>query len=118
MRQTELGDDILKMVQEGGVGVSIGFIPVDWGRPTDQEIAMYGSGVQSVVRKWKWLELSFTAFPCNVACQVIGGPPAPDASKAAVIESLLTKGLIRKESAALVGFPVAKPKRIIRVTAA
>ena len=111
MRDTPLGNDILKMVRSHGVGVSIGFIPTDWGRPTEAEVKAYGKALQSIVRAGKMLELSFTAFPCNVSCRSM--EVRSDDRKAAVIEGLLTKGAIRRESAAAVGFPVKTGRRIV-----
>lgn len=105
LRPTELGNDVLTMAQAGAVGVSIGFIPLDWGRPGPDEMKRYGEGLASIVRSWKWLELSFTAFPCNVACQSQG--LVRDESKAGVIEEMLTKGAIHKKSAEAVGFRTA-----------
>jgi hypothetical protein len=102
VRPTELGNDVLTMAQAGAVGVSIGFIPTDWGRPDAGEVKSYGTQLESIVRRWKWLELSFTAFPCNVACQSQG--MVRDESKAAAIEELLTKGAIKMKSAEAVGF--------------
>lgn len=103
-RKTELGDDVLTMANEGGVGVSIGFIPEDWGNPSETEKKMYGGECESIVRRWKWLELSFTPFPCNVSCQT--QVVKRSAGKPEVIECLLSAGRIKKSSAAAVGFPV------------
>lgn len=111
VRDTPLGNDILSMVRDGGLGVSIGFIPTDYGVPDEGERKMYGPTVESIVRAWQWLELSFTAFPCNVACRSMASNI--DDSKAAVIDRLLTKGVIKRESAMAVGFPV-KVGRIIK----
>lgn len=116
VRETPLGNDILSMVRAGGLGVSIGFIPTDWGRPTEAESKSYGPAMTSIVRAWKWLELSFTAFPCNVACRSME-IPAGDTRKAGILDNLLCKGAIRRESAAAVGFPVKIGRKIsCRVT--
>lgn len=107
LRKTELGDDILTMASEGGIGWSIGFIPTEHGKPTSEETKMYsgdGNECEYVIRRWKWLELSATPFPCNVNCQtqaVTRSAGAPD-----VIETLLSAGRIKKASAAAVGYPV------------
>lgn len=51
-----------------GIGMSIGFRAIDWGSPTSDEAKRW-PGVQTVIRKWQWLELSLTPFPCNVVCR-------------------------------------------------
>lgn len=111
-RKTELGDDILTMANEGGVGVSIGFIPEDWGKPTDIETKTYGGSCESIVRRWKWLELSFTPFPCNVSCQT--QMVTRSAGKPEIIETLLSTNRIKRASAVSVGFPV-RPSPGVRV---
>ena len=112
LSNNRLGDDILTIAKSGTIGVSVGFEPMDWGRPTPDEAKSYASGgksPESIVRKWRWVELSFTAMPCNVSCRsqesrVLEG-------NAASIDSLLTKGLIHKSSAEALGFRV-KPMKI------
>lgn len=59
----------------GGIGVSIGFESLDEGPPTDAERAMYapnGEELDFVVRRWAWVELSFTQMPANVECREVG----------------------------------------------
>lgn len=108
---TEIGDDVLEIARVGGIGSSIGFKPIDMGPPTEAESVKYAKGDAvpgSIVRTWKWLELSITAMPCNVACQ--GGGVALDDSKAGLLDELVTKGAIRRATAAAFGLPDA-PKR-------
>lgn len=111
--KTALGDDILEMVREGGVGVSIGFFPVEAGKPTENEMTKYGPKCKWVIRSWKWLETSFTALPCNSSCVTTGIVKGNAEAKMAVIDRLLTKGTIRRESAAAVGFPVKVRRKIV-----
>lgn len=56
---------LLKNAALFGVSVSIGFDAIEAGPPTEEEIARYGK-CRSVVRRWKWAELSVTWMPCNV----------------------------------------------------
>lgn len=105
LSNNRLGDDILTIAREGTIGVSVGFEPVDWGRPTPEEVKMYtkaGKAPESIVRKWRWVELSFTAIPCNVSCRSQESRTLE--GNAATIERLLTKGLIHKASAEALGF--------------
>ncbi len=66
--------------QQDGIGMSIGFIADDAGRPDATEAKAY-PGAKSIVRKWKMLEISFTCLPCNVSCQTMAG--TQDGSKSA-----------------------------------
>lgn len=59
---------VMDMARQFGIGASIGFIALDYGPPTPAEKTVYPLA-RSVVRKWKAIEVSFTALPCNVACQ-------------------------------------------------
>ena len=104
-----LPDDILTIAREVGIGVSIGFEAVDYGPPTEDESKAYTGKTgppRSVVRRWKWLELSFTAFPANVACQSVVG--VMDETRAAALDQLVTKGAVRRASAVALGLPDRK----------
>ena len=111
MRNNELGNDLLTMLAEGGVGASIGFVPIDGGSPTNEEAKLYGKSgedVEYVHRDWKGLEVSFTLFPCNVPCRATLGDTKSVGTEDSLtaIEGLLRRDAIRKSSAAAVGFPV------------
>ncbi len=111
VRPGPLGDDVLTIARESGIGSSIGFEPIRSGPPTDDEKAQYakaGRSPRSVVRQWRWLELSLTAMPCNVMCQ--GGMASVDSTRAVALDEMVTKGLIRRETARAFGLPDA-PKR-------
>lgn len=100
-----LANDILTMAKAGAApGVSIGFIAQDYGAMTKDESSRFPLG-RSIVRKWKWLELSATCQPCNVACQTLDARPVTDDRKAGIIDGLMVKGAIRPESAYALGFP-------------
>jgi hypothetical protein len=115
MAPNELASDIIKMVNAGQApGASVGFEPLERGAPTDDEAKAYAKGgeaPESVVRRWHWLETSLTWMPCNVACQATGSPEQDD-SKMAALDGLVTKGVIRRTTAAALGLQV-KPKRAI-----
>lgn len=70
-----LADDVWTMANQGGISVSIGFRATDFGDTSPSEKIMYSKGgvsPRSIVRKWDWLELSVTQFPCNVMARQIG----------------------------------------------
>lgn len=50
------------------IGASIGIEAIDVGPPTELETKAYPKA-SSVIRKWRALEVSFTALPMNVECQ-------------------------------------------------
>jgi hypothetical protein len=108
----QLGNDVLMMAKNGGIGMSIGFFPIKRTKPTEEEIKKYGRGksFSAVISQWHWMETSFTAIPANVACQSLGVVADKSAS---VIDNLLCKGLIARSSARAVGFPVQEGKRLV-----
>ena len=58
--------DVRSLLREGVIkGVSIGFFATEAGQPTPEEKGLYGDH-RSIVRAWKWMELSVTPQPCNV----------------------------------------------------
>ncbi len=71
-----------KIIEQDGIGISIGFLALDYGPPTADERIKY-PGASSIVRKSKLLEASFTCLPCNVSCQTLR--VSVDESKAAAI---------------------------------
>lgn len=83
-----LASHVLALAAAEGIGMSIGFEAMDFGRPTADEQKKY-PGAKSIVREWRWLELSFTAMPCNVACQ--SQSVIADSEKAARAREILTK---------------------------
>lgn len=115
-----IGNTVRTIVEETGqIGVSIGFIAKDYGAPTDDERKAYkaadGSSPQSVVREWDWFELSFTALPCNVACQSMAVTQGKSVDMLDAVDQLVTKGMIDRESASLLGMPIT-PKRKFHAT--
>lgn len=79
---------VRKIVDQDGIGSSIGFLALDYGPPTSEERVKYPKA-KSIVRKSQILELSFTCFPCNVSCQTQA--VTVDTSKAATIASHVDK---------------------------
>lgn len=97
-----LADDLLTVAREVGIGASIGFEALECSPPTDQDPEQYRKAA-SVVRQWRWIELSYTALPCNVACQSMA--EAADESRMAELDRLVTKGRIKRASAVSMGMP-------------
>lgn len=73
---------------DGAPGFSIGFEALDYGRLTADEQARYPRA-KSIVRRWRWIELSCTFMPCNVACQTRA--MTTDTSRVAKARAILTK---------------------------
>jgi hypothetical protein len=110
----ELCADILYLARLGKIGASIGFVALDYGPPSREELETFTKGgrkPESVVRKWLWLETSFTAMPCNVACQVAGGGGLLIDERIADLDQLVTKNAIRRASAVALGLPESPQRR-------
>jgi hypothetical protein len=56
------------LAKAGTLAMSIGFEALDWGQPNATEKAAY-SGIESIVRSCRVLEVSYTAMPMNVTCR-------------------------------------------------
>lgn len=113
-----LGDDVLTVAREIGIGASIGFTPIDYGKPTADEVKRYGRDgktPKSIVRSAEWLETSVTAMPCNVACQ--GWAAVTDDRKAAELDALVVKGRIARASAVALGLPATPVRKFHGTTA-
>jgi len=67
---TEYTRACIAMAMAGTLAMSIGFEALDYGDPTPAEERMY-PGVKSIVRRWKALEVSYTAMPMNVTCRQV-----------------------------------------------
>ncbi len=70
------------IIAQDGIGLSIGFLSLDDGRPSADESKAY-PGATNMIRRCKILEVSFTALPCNVSCQTVAG--VQDSGKSAAI---------------------------------
>lgn len=116
-----IGNAVWTIVEETGqIGVSVGFIAKEYGPPDDEERKAYrgkdGSTPRSIVREWEWFELSFTALPCNVACQSLAMTQGKSADMLNEVERLVTKGRIDRESAYLLGMPITPKRKMHAVT--
>lgn len=58
------------LAKAGTLAMSIGFEAIEWGPPTEAERAAY-PGIESIVRRCKVLEVSYTAMPMNVTCRMV-----------------------------------------------
>jgi hypothetical protein len=101
----------IALAKAGTLAMSIGFEALEWGPPTKDEAAAY-PGVESVVRRCKVLEVSYTAMPMNVTCRMVGAGVAAasenaEKSRKALIEAKVADRIISD-------FGV-RPKRVIVV---
>lgn len=58
------------LAMAGTLAMSVGFEALEWGPPNESEMKAY-PGVESVVRKARVLEVSYTAMPMNVTCRQV-----------------------------------------------
>lgn len=107
------GDQLLYVARESGIGASIGFRAMDYSQPTPEEAERFRKAGKPVpdamIRRWEAIEYSFTAFPCNVACQGFAVEGETE-KRLAAMDSMIVKGRITREFAAAIGFPTT-PKR-------
>lgn len=98
----------LEMAKLDSVGCSIGFQALDYGPLTAEEMKQHKGKTtpapDSIVRRWKWLELSFTPFPCNVNCQTLSVVRAEDRGKA-MLDMLVCQNKIKRHVAIEMGLP-------------
>lgn len=66
-------DDFWTRSLHGPMGISIGFIGLEVTSLTPTERKVW-PGAETIVRRWKAIEVSGTAIPCNVKCQTMAGP--------------------------------------------
>lgn len=103
---TTLGDDVLTMVQENVLrGISIGFVSKAFGAPTDEEQERFGE-CDVIHRQGSVFEYSITGMPCNSDAEL---DPVMKS-----IDRLLTRGVIKRASAAACGFPVSPDRKFFR----
>lgn len=82
---------VLDGARDGSIGMSIGFEAMEWGDPTPAEKMKYPAA-ESIIRKARILEVSYTYMPCNVECQT--QTVTYDEAKAAEVRELCTKGVL------------------------
>jgi len=71
--KTPHADDFWTRSLYGPMGISIGFIGLEVSGLTPSERKVW-PGAQTIVRRWKAIEVSGTGIPCNVRCQTLAGP--------------------------------------------
>ena len=78
------------LAKAGTLAMSIGFEALEWGPPSQAEKMAY-PGIESIVRRCKVLEVSYTALPMNVTCRMVSGggrdTSASDKSRKALLEA-------------------------------
>jgi len=99
------------LAKAGTLAMSVGFEALDWGAPTVEEAKAY-PGVESVVRKARVLEVSYTAMPMNVTCRQV----ATNMDTAKETAEKCRKALIdAKVSGAVIEYFGIQPRRTIVV---
>lgn len=112
-------DDLLAIATQVGIGASIGFEALEGGPPMESDPIRYKKA-RYVVRRWRMVELSFTAMPCNVSCRTMQETGGYDEGKMAALDEMVTKSQIKLKSAVAVGFvyrktvAVSTPPRVRR----
>jgi hypothetical protein len=110
--ETEYTRACVALAMAGTLAMSIGFEALDWGDPSAEEKRLY-PGIESIVRRWKALEVSYTALPMNVTCRQV----STNLAAADVVAEKSRKALIDAHvSADVVKRFGIKPKRILILT--
>lgn len=104
-------DDLWTIATTCGIGCSIGYAEPKY-RDAQQGDPQHYDGAESIVGSCKGLELSFTAFPCNVGCRSGVETDGMDEKVMGMLDSLVTKSQIRLESAVALGF-AHNPERTV-----
>jgi hypothetical protein len=105
------GESVFDTIQEmGTIGVSIGFDALDWGSPTPEESKRFPMA-RSIVRKWRFLEISLTAMPCNVTCYAQAVTPVAAKSRTR-IEDVIRAGSVNTMYTHALGIDSREIKRL------
>ena len=116
LRDNDIGKAIRAIVDDTNqIGVSVGFVPVDYGPPTPDEQDALGGAFHSIVRTWKWFETSFTLLPCNVACQSMNITEGKSMDMVESADRLLGSSKISREAAAALGMPITAKRRFFSI---
>lgn len=107
--ETEYTKACIALARAGTLAMSIGFESIESGAPTADERLAY-HGVEYMIRRWKALEVSYTAIPVNVTCRLVAtnleaAAELADKSRKALIEARIKPDIIQH-------FGI-KPKRIL-----
>ena len=107
-KATQFARDIGALIGEGAInGVSIGFIRLTGGKPTDDEVARYGMA-EFVTRTWRWLELSVTPQPCNPEAWITGAKSVPDDAFTEKVRKAMERRVVGEDTARALGVPARK----------
>lgn len=117
--KTPFAQDLYTLMSEGAInGVSIGFIRLAGGAPSDDEISRYGLA-KFITRVWRWLELSVTPQPCNPEAWIMGEKSAQDGGFVEKVRKAVERRAVSEDTAAILGAPkrvvvsVPRPKKIV-----
>lgn len=102
-KNNPLCDDVLTVAREAGIGCSIGFAPLNTRAPKPEDSPAYKAAA-TITDRWNWIELSVTAMPCNPYAGSMRLTDE-DEKRLSAIDTLVTKGRVKRESAAAMGFP-------------
>lgn len=110
--ETEYTRACVALAMAGTLAMSIGFEALDYGDPSKDEQRLY-PGVESIVRRWKALEVSYTAMPMNVTCRQVttnlaASGEVAEKSRKALIDAHVSADVVKT-------FGI-KPRRILILT--
>ena len=117
IRNNPIGNAIMAVVEDTNqIGISVGFVPLDWGEPTSSEIKEFGgSSFDSIIRAWEWFETSYTLLPCNVTCQSMDITEGKSYDMIDSADRLLSRDKIDREAAYALGLPITPKRRIFSI---
>ncbi len=116
IRDNAIGKAIKAIVADTNqIGVSVGFVPLDYGSPTSDEREKMGGGFDSIVRTWKWFETSFTLLPCNVACQSMTVTEGKSMEMVDSADRLLSANKIDRDAAYMLGMPITAERKLYSI---
>lgn len=78
-------DDVWTKSQQTNLGVSIGFIPLEVGTPDQNERKTWPKA-ESIIRRWKAIEVSVTGTPANQQARTLSVPDDKVSPKKLVVE--------------------------------
>lgn len=113
-----LPGDFYKMLEQGAEpGISVGLEGIAWGPPNDIEKKLYPKAI-NIVRKSLLVELTATFLQSNTdcGCRLMTDGNYPSLKEHESIGSMITKGLIKKDSAQALGLYPEAPRTIFRLT--
>ena len=113
LRDNDIGKAIAAVVDDTSqIGISIGFVPMDFGPPTAAEREKWGGDFRSIVRTYKVFEASFTLLPCNVSCQSEAIAEGKSLDMVDSADRLLCSSKITRDAAHALGMPISKERKM------